>query len=112
MVLNCSWMAVLHKYKDIQQIILNIRFKVKPGKKETFRDHLFTMADAMSKETSFVNAIIHDLEHPDDIVIYEIWNGTQESWLQEEFPRSYRKDYEDVLSEMLEDRLISWLTPL
>ncbi|MFD2612214.1 putative quinol monooxygenase [Paenibacillus gansuensis] len=97
---------------NAKQIILAIRFKVKPGKKEEFRNLLFTLADKMSKEANFVNSIIHDdLEQPDDILIYEIWNGTQRSWLEEEFPKPYRKDYENVLSEMLEDRIVSWLVP-
>lgn len=95
------------------QIILNIRFKVKPGKKEEFRKQLFTLADIMSNETNFVNAIIHDdMDQSEDIVIYEIWKGTQESWLQEEFPKPYRKEYEGVLSELLTDRIVSWLIPI
>jgi hypothetical protein len=48
---------------------------------------------------------------PDDLVIYEIWQGTRDSQLQEEFTGTYQKDYEGTLGELIEDRMISWLEP-
>lgn len=66
----------------------------------------------MWKEPTFINAIISDdIETQDDLVIYEIWQGINDSWLQEELPKSYRKKYEEILGDLLEDRIISYLTP-
>lgn len=97
---------------DNQQIVLNIRFKTKPGKKEEFRTQLSSMIQVMSVEKAFISAILaDDVDQPDDLVIYEIWQGTRDSWLQEEFTRPYRKDYEGTLGELIEDRIISWLEP-
>lgn len=98
---------------NINQIILNIRFKVKPGKKEAFRDSLFSMINNFRNEPTFVNAIVSDdLDNPNDLVIYEIWQGTRESWIQEELPKPYRSEYEGALTSLIDDRIISWLEPV
>ena len=39
------------------------------------------------------------------------WQGTRDRWLQEEFNKPYRKDYESTLAELIEDRMVSWLEP-
>ncbi|MFC5452401.1 putative quinol monooxygenase [Paenibacillus aestuarii] len=98
---------------NTNQIILNIRFKIKPGKKESFRDSLFSMINNFRNEPTFVNAIVSDdLDNPNDLVIYEIWQGTRENWIQEELPKPYRSEYEGALSSLIEDRIISWLEPV
>lgn len=94
------------------QVVLNIRFKTKPGKKEEFRTALSSLIKEMSVEKSFISAIVSDdLDQPDDLVIYEIWQGTRDSWLQEEFTKPYRKNYEGTLGELIVDRSVSWLEP-
>jgi quinol monooxygenase YgiN len=98
---------------NLNQIILNIRFKIKPGKKEEFRDSLFAMINNFRNEPTFVNAIISDdLDSPNDLVIYEIWQGTRDSWIQEELPKSYRAEYEGALTSLIDERIVSWLEPI
>lgn len=98
---------------NINQVILNIRFKIKPGMKETFRDSLFAMINDFRDEPNFVSAIVSDdIDSPNDLHIYEIWTGNRDSWLQEELPKSYRKEYEEKLSGLIEDRIVSWLEPV
>ncbi|KQX44578.1 antibiotic biosynthesis monooxygenase family protein [Paenibacillus sp. Root444D2] len=98
---------------NLNQVILNIRFKIKPGKKETFRDSLFAMINNFRNEPTFVNAIVSDdLDNPHDLVIYEIWQGTRDSWIKEELPKSYRTEYEGTLTSLIDDRIVSWLEPI
>ncbi|MDN8588864.1 antibiotic biosynthesis monooxygenase [Paenibacillus sp. 11B] len=95
------------------QIILNIRFKIKPGKKEAFRESLFAMISNFKSEPTFVNAIVSDdLDHSDDLVIYEIWQGTRESWIEHELNKPYRAEYEGALTNLIDDRIVSWLEPV
>ncbi|WP_127493676.1 putative quinol monooxygenase [Paenibacillus glycanilyticus] len=95
-----------------QQVQLNIRFKAKPGKKEEFRKALSSLIEEMSSEKSFISAIVSDdLDQPDDLVIYETWHGTRDSWIAEEFTKPYRKNYEGTLSDLIVDRNVSWLEP-
>lgn len=95
-----------------QQVQLNIRFKAKPGKKEEFRKELFSLIEEMSSEKAFISAIVSDdLDQPDDLIIYETWQGTRDSWLAEEFIKPYRKDYEVRLDDLIVERSVSWLQP-
>ena len=76
-----------------QKVVLYIRFKTKVGKKEEFRRHLYAVIEKMKAEPAFINAIIHDdLNHPDDVVIYETWRGTRASWLKNEFTRPFDRE--------------------
>ncbi len=98
---------------NANQIALSIQFKIKPGRKEAFRDALVTLVDIMSKEPSFVNAIISDdVDHPDELHLYEIWKGTKNSWLEEELPKPYRRVYDETVGDMLEEKILNWLTPV
>ncbi|MCM3629097.1 antibiotic biosynthesis monooxygenase [Paenibacillus glycanilyticus] len=95
-----------------QHIQLNIRFKAKPGKKEEFRKELSSLIEEMSSEKAFISAIVSDdLDQPDDLIIYETWQGTRESWLEEEFVKPYRKNYEGTLGDLILERSVSWLVP-
>jgi len=96
-----------------QHVVLYIRFKTRDGRKDEFRRHLYTLVEAMKDEPSFVKAIIHDdPDHPNDIVIYETWQGTRASWLHNELTKPYRAAYEKTLAELLEDRVAVFLTPV
>ncbi|MCQ4087818.1 putative quinol monooxygenase [Saccharibacillus sp. JS10] len=95
------------------QIHLYVRFKAKPGKREAFREELSSLVDIMSAEKTFISSVISDdLDQPDDVVIYEVWQGTKESWLAEELPKPYRQAYEDRLNDLVLDRKITWLEPI
>ncbi|KRF32210.1 antibiotic biosynthesis monooxygenase [Paenibacillus sp. Soil787] len=99
--------------RKTNQVILNIRFKIKPGKKENFRDSLFAMINNFRDDPTFVTAIVSDhIDSLNDLVIYEIWQGTRDSWVQEEFPKPYRKEYEETLTNLIDDRIVSWLEPI
>ncbi|PAF36485.1 antibiotic biosynthesis monooxygenase [Terribacillus saccharophilus] len=96
-----------------QQVQLNIRFKAKSGKKEEFCKELFSLIEEMSSENAFISAIVSDdLDKPDDLIIYETWQGTRDSWLTEELIKPYRKNYEGRLSDLIVDRSVSWLQPM
>ncbi|AZN43794.1 antibiotic biosynthesis monooxygenase [Paenibacillus albus] len=95
-----------------QLIQLNIRFKAKPGKRDEFRKELSSLIEEMSSEKAFISAIVsNDLDNPDDLIIYETWQGTRDSWLAEEFIKPYRKNYEETLGNLVIDRSVSWLEP-
>lgn len=96
-----------------QKVVLYIRFKTKFGKKEEFRRHRHEVIETMKEEPAFINAIIHDdPDHPGDIVIYETWHGTRESWFKNEFTKPYRAPYEKLLTELLDERVVVFLNPV
>jgi len=67
----------------------------------------------MRKEDTFLDVVIHqNVGLPEELVMYETWLGTRNSWLRDEMPRSYRAEYEQELSKLLENRSVEWLTPV
>ncbi len=95
------------------EIVLLVTISVKPGRKAEFLDKLHAVVGVMAKEASFINSVVHEnTEKPDEVVVYETWKGTKESWLAEEYPRPYRKPYEESLADLVVDRSVSWLKPL
>ncbi len=96
-----------------EQVVLIVRFVPKPGMYETFRAHLYALAETMAAEDHFVNTIVHDdIDRPGELVLYEIWSGTRARWEREEPPKPYRAAYEALVPEFLERRDITWLTPI
>ena len=94
-------------------IVLIVRFHYKPKKKEAFLKSLCSLIDVMANEVDFVNAILHEApDDPGQLVVYEIWKGTRESWLRDQMPQSYRQEYEHKVEEFLESRTVDWLLPL
>lgn len=96
-----------------EQCVLIVTFNPRPGQKEAFRLHLYRLVNAMKAEPHFVNTIVHeDLDHPDRLVLYEIWSGSRERWQSEEPQKPYRTTYEQGLSDLLADRTVQWMTPV
>lgn len=99
--------------KNNEQCVLIVTFDTRPGQKEAFRTHLYTLVGQMKAETHFVNTIVHDdLDKPDRLILYEIWSGSRERWQRDEPQKAYRKDYESGLGDLLEDRTVQWMTPV
>ena len=95
------------------RVVLLVRVQAKLGKKAQFLAQLKKVVETMCAEANFVNAIVyHNLEKPNEVVVYETWMGTRESWSRDEFARPYRKPYEEVLLELVDDRSVDWLTPV
>lgn len=66
----------------------------------------------MEHEPAFVSAVLSDdIDNSNEITLFEIWKGTKESWLKEELPKPYRKTYEKQLVDLIDERMISYLTP-
>lgn len=95
-----------------ENVILYIRFKIKSGKKEEFKELLSANMRAMEHEPAFVSAVLSDdIDNSNEVTLFEIWKGTKESWLKEELPKPYRKTYENKLVDLIDERIISYLTP-
>jgi hypothetical protein len=59
-------------------------------------------------------AIIHQgLDHPEEIMLYEEWDGTKGKFLAEEAPKPYRAAYRDETAHLIADRGdLEWLSPI
>jgi quinol monooxygenase YgiN len=81
-----------------------VRLKIKPGKVDRIKALLVEVGDAMSAETEFVHAWVHEpIDDPASLVIYEAWSCDIDYFMQNLFSKPYRKTYEEELSEALEE---------
>ncbi|OAS21536.1 putative quinol monooxygenase [Paenibacillus oryzisoli] len=97
-----------------EQTVIIARFQLKPNSdKQAFFDNLKPLFDTMSKEPTFVNAIVHEnVDNPDEVVFYEIWNCSKEVWLAEEESKSYRQGPYTRAAEFLLARELGFYTTL
>ena len=57
---------------------------------------------AMEHEPAFVSAVLSDdIDNSNEVTLFEIWKGT----------KPYRKTYENKLVNLIDERIISYLTP-
>jgi quinol monooxygenase YgiN len=96
------------------QTVIIARFKLKANTdKKAFFDNLKPLFDTMSKEPTFVNGIVHEnVDNPNEIVLYEIWNCSKETWLAEEETKAYRQGPYTRAAEFLLDRELGFYSTL
>ena len=90
-----------------------IDFEVRPGRARAFLDALNPVLDAMRREPSFREAVLH--RSPDNelrFLLYETWADHQEV-LEVQLARPYRQAWHAALPELLaRPRDIAIWTPL
>jgi quinol monooxygenase YgiN len=90
-----------------------IRFAVVPEQRQRFLDLLGGVLDAMRREPTFHEAILHrDPADDNRLLLYETWED-HDDVLRVQIQRPYRRAFHDALGEMLaEPRDISVWEPL
>ena len=91
-------------------ITLNIFITVKPGGREELLEALRVLFEELAKEPTFLDAWLSTTEEePDLIVVYERWNETRESFVQNLLPKPYNKPYLAVYERLGLERQVHWL---
>lgn len=95
------------------QIVLIIRFWVTARSKPLFVEKLKTLFDQIQHEAAFVNASLQeDVDHPEQLLVYETWHGTRESFLQNQMSKPYRIGFERAILDLKVERTPQWLKPV
>ena len=80
-----------------------VTLALKPGCQDEFLDLLTPVLDAMRRETTFVNAVLHqDPEDPTRFMLYETWADLDDV-VQVQMGRDYRKAYWERLPGLLRE---------
>ena len=91
---------------------LALKFKVKAGLKLALLGELRTILDLCAREPEFVTAILHENpEKPDEIFVYEIWQGTPAEFQRVQGPKPYRVAYLERSRPLVEHVEVAFLTP-
>jgi quinol monooxygenase YgiN len=92
---------------------LYVRFKLSPSTKQLFVQHLADLMEMMAKEPSFVSAVLNeDPDAEDELVLFEVWNGSREQWLREQPEKPYRALYNDATNDLIVDKDVRFLAPI
>ncbi|ORC47408.1 antibiotic biosynthesis monooxygenase [Burkholderia sp. A27] len=92
---------------------LYVRFKLFPSTKALFVPHLAELMKTMSEEPTFVSAVLsEDPDAPDELVLFEVWNGAQDEWLRTQPQKPYRAVYDDATKDFVADKEVRFLTPI
>lgn len=92
---------------------LYVRFKLFPSTKALFVPHLAELMKTMAEEPTFVSAVLsEDSADADELVLFEVWNGTQEEWLSEQPQKPYRAIYGDATKDFVAAKEVRFLTPI
>lgn len=92
---------------------LYVRFQLVASTKNQFLPHLAELMKTMAKEPSFVSAVLsEDPSAPDDLVLFEVWNGSQDEWLKEHPQKPYRAVYDEATRDLIAAKEVRFLTPV
>jgi quinol monooxygenase YgiN len=91
-------------------ITLNVFVRVKPEHREELLEVGHTLFAALAKEPTFIDAWINAaVDHPELVVVYERWNETKESFVQNILPKPYYAPYLALLEKVGLGREVFWL---
>jgi quinol monooxygenase YgiN len=84
---------------------LYVRFKLLPSTRHLFVPRLAELMKTMAKEPAFVSAVLsEDPDAADELVLFEIWNGSPDEWLSEQPQKSYRAVYDYATKDFISDK--------
>ena len=94
-------------------VSLYTRFRLLPSTKGSFVPLFSALLEAMSKEPNFVSAVLsEDAATKDEMIVFEVWNGTEEKWLSEQPSMPYRLDHDAAVKGFLIEKEVRLLAPL
>ncbi|TCK32591.1 quinol monooxygenase YgiN [Paraburkholderia sp. BL8N3] len=94
-------------------LALYVRFKLVASAKSRFLPHVDELIQAMAREPSFVTAVLNeDPNSEDELVLFEVWNGSRDEWVAQQPQKPYRSVYEDATKELVADKEVRFLSPI
>jgi quinol monooxygenase YgiN len=95
------------------QIALIVRFRVNASSRMLLEENLKEVFEAIRHEDTFLNATLHeDIDDPEQLLVYEVWQETRESFLANQMTKSYRSTFEQAIVDLKVDRKGQWLRPI
>ena len=95
------------------KIALVVRFRMEESAKEEFTAKMQNIFAHIVTEETFVEAsLVQDLRDPQNILIYEVWNESPESFMKIQMSRAYRAEFEKMIADLRIDRTPAWYSTL
>ena len=95
------------------KITLVVRFRMKESAKKEFTATMRDIFAHIVKEKTFVQAsLVQDMRDPKNILIYEVWNESPESFMKNQMSRAYRAGFEKMIVDLKIDRTPAWYSTI
>src|SRR5580698_5277064 len=95
------------------KITLVVRFCMKESAKKEFIVKMRDIFAHIVKEKTFVKAsLVQDMRDPENILIYEVWNESPESFMKNQMSRAYRVAFEKMIVDLRIDRTPAWYSTI
>ena len=91
------------------KITLIVRFRMEESAKQEFTTKMQNIFAQIVTEETFVEAsLVQDMRDPQNILIYEVWNESPESFMKNQMGRTYRAVFEKMIVDLRIDRTPAW----
>ena len=95
------------------KITLVVRFRIVASAREEFLTRLREVFAHIVKEDAFVEAsLVQDMRDPENILNYEVWNESPESFMKEQMSKPYRAAFEKMIVDLRIDRTPAWYSTI
>ena len=92
---------------------LVVRFRMEESAKQEFTTKMQNIFAHIVTEETFVEAsLVQDMRDPQNILIYEVWNESPESFMMIQMSRPYRAEFEKMIVDLRIDRTPAWYSTL
>ena len=83
------------------KITLVVRFRMEESVKREFVAKLRDIFAHIVNEETFVEAsLVQDMRDPQNILNYEVWNESQESFMKNQMTKVYRAEFEKMIVDL------------
>jgi quinol monooxygenase YgiN len=95
------------------KITLVVRFRVEESAKQEFTAKMRDIFAHIVTEETFVKAsLVQDMRDPKNILIYEVWNESPESFMKNQMSRAYRAAFEKMIVALRIGRTPAWYSTI
>jgi quinol monooxygenase YgiN len=95
------------------KITLVVRFRMEDSVKREFVAKLRDIFAHIVNEETFVEAsLVQDMRDPQNILNYEVWNESPESFMKNQMTKVYRAEFEKMIVDLKIDRTPAWYSTI
>ena len=96
-----------------EKITLVVRFTMDEAVKPEFTKKLEEVFTHIVKEDNFIEAsLVQDMQDPRNILNYEVWRETPDSFMENQIPKPYRAEFEKMIVDLKIQRTPSWYSTI
>jgi quinol monooxygenase YgiN len=99
--------------QSADKITLVVHFRIEESAKQEFVAKLQDVFSHIVNEETFVEAsLVQDMRDSRNILNYEVWNESPESFMKNQMSKTYRAEFEKMIVDLKIDRTPAWYSTI